>query len=163
MFECDKYLGHPYDPGVTDCFSLLRNYYRDRWGIHVPNFARPTNFWADPNLDLYAMYRRFGFEPVFDRAPQVGDLLLFQIGSQRNSHGAVVVEDGQILHHLPNQLSCLDPLFPKWQRRANIIASHPAVRAAQKVDQVELHEVLNADVLRDPRVRQRLEAVLDTE
>lgn len=159
MSDYHKYLGLPYIPGRQDCYSICRNYLRDTFGIRLPNFARPTNFWEDPHLDLYAMYRRWGFQPVFDEKFKKGDILLMPLGTAVNSHAAVVVEGNQILHHLPNALSSLDPLMPKWGRRANVVLRHPDVKDV--VEKVHLHEVLDADIFRDPKVQEALERALE--
>lgn len=165
MSEFAKYLGFPYREGKHDCYSVLRNILRDRWAIRLPNFARPTEFWSDPNLDLYSMYAEFGFRQVFDQPFEVGDVLLMPLGTAMNSHAVMVLEDNKILHHLPGQLSSLDPLMPKWGRRGNIVLRHPDVSEKNKnrVETVHLHEVADAEIFRNPRVKDVITRAVDAE
>lgn len=159
MSAYDKYLGRSYVPGRQDCYACCREFLWDRFDIRLPNFARPTNFWEDPNLDLYAMYRSWGFAPVFDEATREGDVLLMQLGTPINSHAAVVVANNQILHHPPANLSQLDPLFPKWVRRANIVLRHP--KTSLPSEKVHLHEVFDAQLFHDPEFQNALERAME--
>jgi len=163
LYALDKYLGIRYVDGKQDCFSVLRDVLRDRWDILLPNFARPTEFWADPNLDMYAMYARWGFKQIFDEAFQVGDVLLMPLGTSRNTHAAMVVEQNQVLHHPPGQLSRLDPLMPRWGRRANIVLRHPKVTEQKEVSTLHLHEVVDAEIFRNPRVKDVIDRAMEAE
>lgn len=166
MSKYDSYLGLGYLEGKHDCLSIIRKYYLQEWGIRIPNFARPNKFWNDPSMDFYRMYFRMcGFKLIFDEPLAVGDLLIMPLNTKLDTHGAIVVENNQILHHLPGGRSCLDPLNPRWANRANMIVRHPRVTAQQVANkkQVHLHEVINADILRDPRVQGFVERAMDAE
>jgi len=165
MSNFSNLVGLPYIDGLQDCYSVGRRYYSQVWGLELPNIARPHRFWDDPDLDLYSMYQRYGFQPVFDDTPQIGDAVLMPILSRMNNHAGFVVEDNQILHHLPNQLSCVDRLRPKWMPRVTVQLRHPAIQEAQakQKETVHLHEVIDADVFRDPRVQEEIDRVLESE
>lgn len=155
MSNYSNLVGLPYIDGLQDCYSCMRRYYSQVWGIELPNFARPNQFWEDPTMDLYALYKMTGFVSVEDNVFQIGDAVLMPIRTTNNSHGAVLVEDNELLHHLPNQLSSLAPLRPKWINRVTVHLRHPRVTEAQKSEQtqVHLHEVIDADVLRHPEIQ----------
>lgn len=156
MFDYDKLTGRPYIEGRQDCYGIVRDYYREAWGLWLPNFARPTRFWEDPHLDLYARYRDVGFEPVFDSRFEIGDAVLMPIRTAMNSHAGVIVADNLMLHHFVGELSAVVSLRPKWERRVTVHLRHPAVleaKAKQPKETVHLHEVLNARVLRNPEVQ----------
>lgn len=159
-------VGLPYIDGRQDCYSIVRRYYEMEWGIELPNFARPDRFWEDPNLDLYSLYTRTGFVAVTDdHTYEVGDAVLMPIRSVVNSHAGVIVDDNQMLHHLPNQLSTIDPLRPKWANRVTVHLRHPDITAARQgeVEVVHLHEVIDADILRDPRVQEEIDRALGSD
>ena len=162
MSDYHNLLGRSYEPGRHDCYGVVREYYRQVWGLDLRNYARPDRFWEDPTLDLYSLYRLEGFQPVFDERYEIGDGVLMQILAPINSHAAVVVEDNVILHHLPNKLSGTDALRPKWSNRVTIHLRHPKIAAARvsKQKTVHLHEVLDADVLRSPEVQAAIAAQL---
>lgn len=162
MFNYNDLVGLPYLDGRQDCYSLMRHYYQGAWGVTLPNLARPSRFWEDPSLDLYGMYQRFGFQQVFDAKVEIGDALLMPIMTRMNSHAAAVVDDNLILHHLPGKLSSLDPLRPKWSSRALVHLRHPAVTKArdQLPTKIHLHEVLDAEILRNPKVQNEIGRLL---
>lgn len=156
-------VGLPYIDGRQDCYSVCRRYYADVWGIELPNFARPNRFWDDPNMDLYSRYADQGFAPVFDGVYKTGDAVLMPLLSRINSHAGVVVDDNKLLHHLPNQLSSVDPLRPKWSNRVTVHLRHPKITEALEATQevVHIHEVIDADILRDPRIKEAIAQELE--
>lgn len=161
MSNWDDLVGLPYEAGKQDCFTCIRNFYR-RYGLLLPNFARPQLFWRRSDIDLYGQYKELGFIPVFDQEPEPGDLLLMPIMAQVNSHGAVALGNNEILHHPPNQLSVIDPYRPKWSNRTTIHARHPEVYEALKpaVQTQHLHEILDAHILRNPEVQSHIAELL---
>lgn len=157
MSNFETYLGRPYIEGRQDCYQIGRDYFSAEWGLELPNLARPSRFWEDPHLDLYGMYQDFGFYPVFDEKPKIGDVFLMQILTPVNSHAVIYVEDNRVLHHMVGQLSSIEPYRPKWAHRVNIHLRHPKVVETQPNRVVHLHEVIDAPVLRDPEVQKRIE------
>lgn len=157
MSNWDDLIGLPYQLGKNDCYSCVRNFYR-KCGLFLPNYARPTDFWHDPQMDLYGYYQIHGFQPVFDQEPEPGDLLLMPIMAQINSHGAVALGGNEILHHPPGGLSRIDPYRPKWANRTTVHVRHPDVQAFLKPQpaRVHLHEVHNAHILRNPDVQEQI-------
>jgi cell wall-associated NlpC family hydrolase len=161
MFDCRHLIGLPYIEGKQDCYSLVRRYYKEAWNIHLPNLARPTNFWEDPHLDLYEVYSDFGFELVFDKPLQVGDGILMPFFTPINTHAGVLVEPNQFLHHVVGRLSTVEPFSPSWSSRTNAVLRHPSVK--EQLKQVHLHEVGRAHIFRDPRFQDRIASVLGSE
>lgn len=161
MFDYRDLVGLEYRAGRHDCYSCVRNFYR-KCGLTLPNLARPDFFWSDPNLDLYSMYADYGFEQIFDQRPQFGDAVLMPVQTAMNSHAGVIVENGQMLHHFPRQLSRVEAYRPRWSSRTTVHLRHPEVVAALAPTKrvVHLHEVLNAPILRDPGVRRTIDEVL---
>lgn len=160
----DPYLGLPYVAGLQDCYSVCRRYIQDHYEIRLPNFARPNNFWEDPHLDLYGMYKEFGFELVLDKPFEIGDVLLMPILTKVNSHAALVVEGNQVLHHLPGALSSVDPLLPKWANRANLVLRHPGITSYRKstTTKVNVHEVIDAEIFRNPKFQKALDDAMES-
>lgn len=159
MSNFNNLIGLSYVEEKNDCFSLLVNYFWQVWGIRVPNFARPSRFWEYPNMDIYDQWRMTDFEQVFDQRYQIGDAVLMPILARTNNHGGVIVEDNQILHHLPNRLSSVEPFKPKWADRVTVHLRHPKITEALKstIQTVHLHEVVDAELFRDPRIQREIE------
>lgn len=107
-------LGRQWAWGVTDCWSLVVDWYREEKGIELLDYERP------PNLEDFLN------DPVFDRALPVrgfklldpneklmnGDLLAMSILGKGLNHVGIFL-DGDVLHHLGDRLSCIEP-YSEW-------------------------------------------------
>ena len=111
-----RLLGRPFRHGVTDCFSLIRDWCRLERNILLPDFPRDWNWWLD-GLDLY----RMGFEQSGGRAIDQmevghGDVILFRIRSEVPNHAALVLSDGWIMHHLASFVPYDPARMSYWER-----------------------------------------------
>ncbi|CAO3459800.1 Phage tail assembly protein [Azospirillum argentinense] len=128
--------GRPFVHGVTDCYSLIRDYYRLELGIALPEKAREKGWW-DPEgraENLYLEnYRRAGFAPVAPEAARVHDVVLLTVLSPVHNHGGVVRPGGLILHHLEDRLSREEPLG-RWLRMNPLFLRHAALAGGERGD-----------------------------
>jgi proteasome lid subunit RPN8/RPN11 len=98
--------------GVTDCGSMIRDYYWRELGIDLPDFYRSDSWW-DRGLDHYVdNFATAGFEVVAKhpgtdvlRLARLHDVLLMNTGSPRVNHAAIWRERNRILHHPHGRLS----------------------------------------------------------
>jgi len=96
-------IGRPFEHGKTDCYTLIRDFFMDNYGISLTNYARPDNWWEDDSLDLYNdNYREEGFVPIEVRPQElrIADCFLMAVNSSKANHAAVYIGQGKILHHL---------------------------------------------------------------
>ena len=107
-------LGRQWVWGVTDCWSLVRDWYKENKNIELRDWERPTTpeeFLEDPMFERCAW--RTGFRQLRpDEYLQNGDLLFMSIMGKGLNHVAIVV-DGDVLHHLTDRLSCIEP-YSEW-------------------------------------------------
>ena len=112
-------LGRGYRWGVTDCYSVIRDWYRLTCGVALPAVAREWGYWqADGAVDLYLAHcEAAGFTTVAPAAAEVGDVALYTLpGMHAAHHASVVISPGKILHHParkpfdPARLSLTEPL-----------------------------------------------------
>ena len=135
-------VGRPFRHGVTDCYSLIRDWYKLERNIQLPEYPRAWEWWNQSNgQSLYAdNFQNAGFE----RCPEgtrleVGDICLFRIRSRTPNHAGVYVGNGLVLHHLsgrhgydPTRLSCREPIVRRsgmveyWLRYANSTPPRPS-------------------------------------
>ena len=104
-------IGRQWVWGVTDCWSLVRDWYAER-GIMLRDWQRPADpeqFNAAPMFD--GCWAAAGFRELAEDEPLMpGDALLFAINSTGLNHVGVMVDDGMVLHHLQGRLSSRDLL-----------------------------------------------------
>jgi len=107
-------LGRPWVWGVTDCWSLVVDWYAQEKSIKLKDYARtmtPQEFLEDPLFENYAW--RTGFRELRnDEKLEAGDVLLMSIMHPTLNHVAIFLGD-MILHHLADRLSCREP-YSEW-------------------------------------------------
>lgn len=129
-FRCVPHLsGRRFEHGVTDCYTLFRDAYHLA-GIEMPDFHREDDWWRNgqnlylDNLEATGLYQ------VPLSAAQPGDVLLCCFGSSVPNHAAIYCGDGELLHHIPEQLSKRERYTDKWQRRTHSLWRHRAWHAS---------------------------------
>jgi len=106
-------LGRPWVWGVTDCWSLFRDYYKEKYNIILKDYKRPLTpeeFLKKPLFEKYAKETGF-YELKADEPLKDGDALLMSIGAVGLNHVAIFIK-GDVLHHLADRLSCREPYNP---------------------------------------------------
>lgn len=100
-------VGRVFQHGTVDCYSLIRDWYRQERGVVLPDFHRAGEWWLRGESLYLDHFGTAGFVE-WAGAPEVGDVLLMQILSPVPNHGAIYVGDGMVLHHLYGRLSSRD-------------------------------------------------------
>ncbi len=99
--------------GISDCWSLVRRYYKEKLNIELRDWERPITpeeFMANPMFDSCAW--RTGFRELRkDEKLENNDLLFMSIGEAGLNHVAIFI-DGDVIHHLRDRLSCREPYNP---------------------------------------------------
>jgi cell wall-associated NlpC family hydrolase len=107
-------VGRPFRHGVTDCYSMIRDWYRLERNIVLPDYARSWEWW-NTGGNLYDEYfADAGFAPIHGD-PEIGDVFLSQIRSPVTNHAGIYIGEGLILHHLTDRLSRREPVYG-WQK-----------------------------------------------
>ena len=107
-------LGREWAWGVTDCYTLVRDWYKEKLDINLIDWHRPTtleDFNKDPMFEKCA--EETGFRELRPDEKLInGDLLFMSIFSNNLNHVAIFI-DGDVLHHLADRLSCIEP-YSEW-------------------------------------------------
>jgi len=109
--------GRVFRHGVTDCYSVIRDWFRLVRKTTLINLPRDDRWWHN-GQDIYMEnFRRAGFERIEMAEAERGDVLLGRIGPRVtvNNHAALYLGNGQILHHLQGRLSVREPVT-RWRR-----------------------------------------------
>lgn len=103
--------------GVTDCWSLVRDWYAEH-GVLLRDWDRPvTPEEFDKSPMFEGCWKGTGFFELSDEDElRPGDALLMAIGTATLNHIAVYVGDGMVLHHLRPRLSSID-IFGGWLQK----------------------------------------------
>ncbi len=129
-FRCVPHLtGRRFEHGVTDCYTLFRDAYHLA-GIEMPDFHRGDDWWRHGQNLYLDNLEATGFYRVVLTEAQPGDVLLCCFGSSVPNHAAIYCGDGELLHHIPEQLSKRERYTDKWQRRTHSLWRHRAWRAS---------------------------------
>ena len=106
-------LGREWVWGVTDCWSLVRDWYKEEKQIELKDYQRsmtPEEFLKNPLFEEEATQTGFReLEP--NETLQEGDVLLMSILHPTLNHVAIFLGD-MVLHHLADRLSCREPYSP---------------------------------------------------
>jgi len=110
-------LGRQWVWGITDCWSLVRDWYKEEKNIKLRDWKRPTTF-EDFNED--PMFERCAEETGFKKLDSDehlinGDLLFMNIFGKGLNHVALFTK-GEVLHHLTDRLSCREP-YSAWLQK----------------------------------------------
>jgi len=156
MIEYQNLVGREYVPGRVDCFSIVRDFFAQNFDIVMPNYARPTNFW-EADLNFYMdRYYKHGFR-ILDVHPseyQMGDVMLISYMSSFPNHAAILVENGNILHHFTNRLSSVDPYRGVWRNNTTAVLRHKDVVIEQVQELVDITTVI------PPSIRRKIDATI---
>ena len=107
-------LGREGAGGGTDCYTLVRDWYKEKLNINLIDWQRPTtleDFNKEPMFEKCA--EETGFRELRPDEKLIdGDLLFMSIFSNNLNHVAIFI-DGDVLHHLADRLSCIEP-YSEW-------------------------------------------------
>ena len=109
-------VGRQWSHGVLDCYSLVRDYFKQVRGIDLPDFARHDEWWKRGENLYLENFEDAGFRVVDVSSAREGDCFLMQIGSSVPNHAAVYLGEGLILHHVQGRLSSRDVYGGYWQK-----------------------------------------------
>ena len=107
-------LGRQWVWGVTDCWSLVRDWYKENKNINLRDWERPLTpqeFNDKPLFEQCANDTNFRELESNERLLD-GDVLLMSIMYPTLNHVALFFQ-GDVIHHLTDRLSCREP-YSEW-------------------------------------------------
>ena len=114
--------GRTFIHGVIDCYTLIRDYYRQERGVTLMDFHRKDDWWHSGENLYVENFTKAGFVEV--DTPSNGDVILMAIGSPTPCHGAIWLDGDVLLHHLYSRLSCREVYGAAYRERTTHILRH---------------------------------------
>lgn len=102
-------VGRQWAHGVLDCYSLVRDYYKEILNIELMDFDREDEWWErGANLYCEENLSKAGFKTVPMSDLRKHDGLIMQVKSNVANHAGIYLGDDQFLHQLSRRLSSRD-------------------------------------------------------
>jgi len=91
----------PFRHGVTDCYSLIRDYYHQVFKLDLPEYARGWQWWSEGQNLYRDQFQSAGFFQLGEGDPlQKGDIALMRLRAHCVNHAAIWCGEGLLFHHL---------------------------------------------------------------
>lgn len=102
-------IGRQFAYGILDCFTLIRDWYREERQIELADYPARKDKWWDRGENLFLEnLSAWGFSPITDES-KLGDVVLMTIGkSEVPNHAGILVGQNLLLHHAEGRLSSRD-------------------------------------------------------
>lgn len=127
----DHLVGLPFVHGSdTDCYGIVRQFYRDNFALQLENFARADDWWLHKGMNLYLdNYESQGFilTHVQPHQARPADIFLVTVKSIVANHAGVYLGNGKILHAYTGRLSEVSAMKGIWRNNVCAIIRHPSV------------------------------------
>lgn len=140
--------GKIYHHADANCYSLVRDYFKDNFSIDLRNYAIPSDWDSDQINLIEDIYQREGFEKVADwtlKDLRPGDVLCTAIHAANPNHLCIYVGDNLILHHPYGQLSRTDMLRDFWRMTTCYVVRHKdAPHIKPELNNITIQELIDA-------------------
>ena len=117
------YLDAEYKCGVSDCYTLVREYFNKELNIKLNDYNREDNWWKkSPNLILENFKNEGGITVSFEDL-KPNDVIVFNVNNVPG-HFSIYMGCGLILHHPFGERSIISEISEPLKRRICIIIRH---------------------------------------
>ncbi|MAX33217.1 MAG: hypothetical protein CME72_09155 [Halomonadaceae bacterium] len=92
-------IGRGFRHGITDCYALIRDWYRIERGVVLPEYPRDWEWWLKGEDFYRTRFKEAGFRKIEQEEARPGDLWVSQLRSPVPNHAGILLENGLALHH----------------------------------------------------------------
>lgn len=123
--KLERYIGRPFEYGVNDCFSIVRDYYKNEYDIFINDYKRKEGWFEENPTIILDNFKKEGFIKVDVKNLNKGDLLLSNYKeNDRPRHFMIYLGQNEILHHPRGRLSVIESLKDSQIRRISLVLRH---------------------------------------
>lgn len=113
----NKYLGRSFEIGVSDCLSLVAEYYKNELGVILPDIQRSEG-WYKNHPNIVRDNTPKNFVKIEFKDAQKNDLLVFDmLKNNQPCHFGIYLGNDIILHQLRNKFSVLEELTEVMKKK----------------------------------------------
>jgi proteasome lid subunit RPN8/RPN11 len=119
-------IGRPYLYGIYDCYTIVRDYFRQEMGIVLSDYSHaPENWWKHGGNWFAENFESEGFVALpAGTPPRKHDLFFLQINAPKPNHAGIYLGDDIMLHHCNERLSRRDIYGGMWAKHTVIHTRH---------------------------------------
>ena len=118
----NMFLGKSFEIGVNDCFTLVRDFFKVKYGFNIHNVYRDKD-WRKANKDLIKTEQeKSDFVEVKDL--QEDDILAFSLDKKSATHLGIYLGNNCFLHQPRNHFSKIDLVDGVFSKKLKYIFRH---------------------------------------
>lgn len=102
--------GLEYVWGDTDCYGIVRIYFRQKYGIYLKDYDREESYIYDEKDVITENFEKENFIKVIDGTIKKDDILVFSSTLARPQHFIIFLGNSRGLHHPLGKLSKIEPI-----------------------------------------------------
>lgn len=108
--------------GSADCYSLIRNYFRQNFQIYMNDYDRDETFESTPENIIMQNFAKENFHMANTTSIlHKHDVLVFRSSRAYPQHFAIFMGNSKMLHHPLNALSRMESFNSTWQKRLECV------------------------------------------
>lgn len=117
-------IGRQFENNKQDCRNIILDCYMLA-GIELPDQSTYEFEWFEHSNLYEEGLARCGFEKIpFNEEPQLGDVILIQVGAEVGNHAGVYLGNQMMIHHSEGRLSARVPYDGFWLKSTHSIWRH---------------------------------------
>lgn len=101
-------IGRSFSHGINDCYSLVKDYYKQEMGIELPEFPRDWDWWNKGQDLLMEGFSKANFKEIPKCEVKPGDAWLAKIRGGVVHHCGVYIGHGLMIHQMGHAGKCVD-------------------------------------------------------
>lgn len=123
----NKYIDLEFIWGQQDCFSLIRNYYKNELNIEIKDYVldRQEDWWKNGENVVEKYKEENHFYEVMEKEPN--DLIIFEF-NKNQFHFAIYLGDNNIIHHPRGKKSIIEPLNEKLGNKIKYVLRNKLIQ-----------------------------------
>ena len=121
------FVGREFHFGIIDCYSLVKDYFKQELNIDMRDYLREDRFWERGESLYEDNFEKEGFVKIPINKIKKHDLLFMHLEANLPNHAAIYLGEQQILHHVQGRLSSRDILGEYYIKNIAFAARHKSL------------------------------------